>query len=693
MQHRPHVKLQRILAVILFCAGCVACKIERVISALPQPSAPIVRGGVDNPMSLSWLGPVPAGLTQEEVNRRSDAVFQKIKEDMNATIDIEDFTCKTPAEVGPVPMMDAVERYIDGLPESPDDDGLLHGLGNAARQGNWIARAQIFLLMSDRRQADVSEHYRMVQLMEWMQERRLGVLYAWFGDAVAASGFYNGLAGNGPTGFDEFAALQGSYQAQYEVGQYLKNSRDPDSTRIGERMVACALGSLPAYARVFSGAAEKARAARYEKEHETTFSPLHRAVRDGDAGLVDELLTAAGTNVNAKTSRDYTPLDMAFLGKTQNARIIRALIRRGADVAGNGAVDKRAGPHDGDEVLNRAVKAQPANLEVIAKLIEAGAEPFEETSVNNYVGRTPFSDSFEAFESGVRPEVLEFLLATKKLDARSELAGDYLEQAVRYPKVMARLLTYGIPPEHAKGLLSEIAHVSGHAGTPAERQRYLAMASDLARRYPGLARSIRDVLGYETVSRAIYICNFEYAVWLLDNGAPVKGASHHKPGALVSTVVAQCDKDRSLTPDLDMIADRDRWRQVFLEKLKAKRYDFNGNTESCPAWSSKGSMCKAPEDDRLAALLLTLGADPYRIYPGQRDSALESVIEGCRVQLLDLMLARPPRTRDAPTRQALQLALQATSREPWSGLNCPGDFMKNTARKLLSYGAQRSAAP
>lgn len=242
---------------------------------------------------------------------------------MSVRIDIGDFVCKTPAAVGPVPMMDAVERYIDGLPDSRDDDGLPHGLNNAARQGNWIARAQIFLLMSDRRQADVSERYRMVQLMEWMQERRLGVLYAWFGGAVAASGFYYGLAGNGPTGIDEFAALYGSYQAQYEVGRYLKNSNDPDRAGIGEQMVACALGSLPAYARVFTGAAEKAREARRERDHETTFSPLHRAVRDCDAALVEELLAAAGTDVNAKTSHGYSPLDMAFLGKTHNARIIR----------------------------------------------------------------------------------------------------------------------------------------------------------------------------------------------------------------------------------------------------------------------------------------------------------------------------------------------------------------------------------
>lgn len=258
-------------------------------------------------------------------------------------------------------------------------------------------------------------------------------------------------------------------------------------------------------------------------------------------------------------------------------------------MAGNGAVDKRAVPHDGDEVLNRAVKAQPANLGGLAMLIEAGAEPFKETTVNNYVGRTPFSDSFEAYESGARPDVLEFFLATKKLEARSELAGDYLKRPVRYPRVMARLLTYRITPEYAKGPLSEITHVSGHASTPAERQRYLETAFDLARRYPGLARSTRGVRGYENLSQAIYICNFEYAVWLLDNGAPVSGASHHEPGALVSTTVERCDKVHSLTPDLDMIADRDRWRQVFLEKLKAKQYDFNVNSGKCPAWSSKAA--------------------------------------------------------------------------------------------------------
>lgn len=684
---------KRIGAIVLACASCMACTAEWAASAAPpQHATPVLRGGLDNPDFLVWLGPVPDGLTREQVRERSTAVFDVVMKDIAAGHDLKSFACKTPAEVGPVPMMDSVERYIDGLPDSRDDDALLHGLNQAARAGNWIARANLFFLMSQRRQSDLVVEFRMIQLMEWMHERRLGALYAFVGDTIMASGITNGLSGNEPTAMDEFAALRHSYQAQYEVGQHLKKSDDPDEVRLGERMIACALGSSPTYARVFTGEAEKARDARYEREHEASFSPLHRAVRDGDAAQVDKLLAAPGTDVNARSSGDQTPLDMAFLGKVQDARIVKALIQRGADVAGNGAVDKRGGRYDQDEVLNRAVKAKPADLQVVEMLVKAGAEPFKRTAVHETIVTTPFSDSFDAYEAGSQPELLEFLLSTKKLDPRSELAGEYLERSVRHPKVLARLLAYGIKPEQVDDLLSEIAQAGSYPATLAVRHQYLAIAGGLVQRYPSVAQSILGEQGYRSMKQAASICNLEFASWLLDKGAAMHRAGHDDPGAMVSTVVDHCDKDRSLEPDTDSLANRDHWRKVFLEKLKAKGYDFNVDAKRCPAWSYDGSSCNGPEDDSLASLLLALGADPYRWYPRQERSALISVIDRCRGEVLDLMLAKPPRKLDALTREGLDAALEATTREPWSGLNCPADFMGKTARRLISYGARKGAS-
>ena len=692
MLHAHQAATKGILAIIIVCMSCMACTAEwRGSTAPPEDATPVLPGGLDNPAFLAWLGPVPPGLTRDQVGQRSTAVFDLVVKEMAADHDLKAFTCKTPAEVGPVPMMDAVERYIDGLPESQDDDALLHGLNQAARAGNWIARANLFFLMSQRQQLDLVGELRMIQLLEWMHKRRLGALYAFVGDAIMASGITNGLSGNGPTAMDEFAALRNSYQAQYEVGQDLKKSADPDKVRLGERMITCALGSSPAYARVFTGEAKKRRDALYEKEHEASFSPLHRAVRDGDVAQVEKLLAVPGTDVNAKSSRDQTPLDMAFLGKVQEARIVEALIKRGANVAGNGAVDKRAGRYDQDEVLNRAIKANPADLQVVEMLVKAGAEPFERTAVHETIITTPFSDSFDAYESGRQPAILEFLLSTRKLDPRSALAGEYLEHAVSHPKVLARLLGYGIKPEHADDLLFELASAGSYPATLAVRQQYLAIAADLVQHYPSMAKAIRGEDGYRSMKRAVSICNLEFASWLLDKGASMRPTDGDDPGALVSAVVDHCDKTYSPSPDTDSSADRDHWRMVFLGKLKAKSYDFNVEANGCPAWSYGGSSCLGPEDDNLTLALLALGADPYLWYPRQDRGALAWAIDRCKTVVLDAMLAKPPSKLDALTMKGLDAALEATTREPWPGLNCPTDFMGKTASKLISYGAGRDA--
>ena len=651
--------------------------------AQKKPNAPAVRTA-DEPL-LAWLGPLPRTLSDEKIRARMVAVMKKIKTDLSSENDVLTFACKTPAQVGPIPMVEAMERYIEQLPESQYDETILRDLDLAASKGNWLARAQLYALIVDSKERPMQ--YRAVQLLEWLQERKIGAVYAIFGDALAASGYYSGAPGEGITGIDIFAALHNSYPAQNKVGKELKESSDPKLVAVGEKMLACANAALPAYARLFSGDVEKAHKERLQQAKEASLSALHRAVRDTDVAQVERILAAPGVDINAKTIGDQTPLDFALLSPNQSAPIIKLLIQHGAEVANHGAVDKHAAPHDQEELLNLAVKAQPANLQIIDLLMKAGAEPFQTDGVNEYVFRTAAGDSFELYESGENTAILELFLATKKLDPQSDLALEYLEHSATYLKVMERLLAYGISPERSDELLSELVSASS-LGTLSKTKKYLQATSRLAQHYPAFARSLKGSSGYAALSQAVYNCNFEFANWLLDAGAPM--AISEDPGKLVKTTVERCDKYglvQDWTEEMELL------RKSFLERLHAKNYDFNFDTGNCPAWLSDGGTCQAPDDDKLVKLFLKMGADPYLLYPDQRESALESVINSCRVEVVNLMLAAPPSKRDAQTQRALDRAVRATSREIWSGYNCPDDFMRKTAQKLVAYGARAEDAP
>lgn len=201
---------------------------------------------------LSWLGAVPPGLRMETLSGRMDRVVHAIQRDLSTASSAANFECKTPAQVGPVPMMDAVERYIDGMPASGNDQAMLIGLDEAARRGNWLARVQLYAWLSERAGQNVTLSYRQIQLMEWMQEEHIGALYAFFGEDLAASGYYSDSPGGEITGIDLYAAMHNSFPAQNKVGKYLVSSDHPSEVLIGKKMLACASGALPAYARVFS---------------------------------------------------------------------------------------------------------------------------------------------------------------------------------------------------------------------------------------------------------------------------------------------------------------------------------------------------------------------------------------------------------------------------------------------------------
>lgn len=205
---------------------------------------------------LEWLGPLPARISDASLDQRWDRLIKQVFAEVQKT-DPRSFQCKSPAEVGPVPMMSAVERYIDGAPESRFDNEVMGGLYEAAAKGNWLARTLIFFQLIE--YSENALQYRAVALGEWMHERRLGQLYAGLGDMLKGSGYYGDLPGVGVTGFDIAAAVHHSYVAQNEVGKELSKNDDPELAAIGRKMLACASSSLGAYRRLFSREAAQIR--------------------------------------------------------------------------------------------------------------------------------------------------------------------------------------------------------------------------------------------------------------------------------------------------------------------------------------------------------------------------------------------------------------------------------------------------
>lgn len=200
---------------------------------------------------LGWLGPVQV-LDKDELTRRMDRLLTSVMHDVATVQDPERFVCKLPAEVGPVPLLDAVDAWLDRFPDSRKDHQLTRNLYRAAAEGNWLARVQVYTLLAERPARDNSTAYRTIQLMEWLQKHGIGALHGIVGATLTGRHHFDGEApAPDITASDMYAALHHSYPAQHKVGLALSRSDDPALASVGRKMIDCAAGALPAYARMY----------------------------------------------------------------------------------------------------------------------------------------------------------------------------------------------------------------------------------------------------------------------------------------------------------------------------------------------------------------------------------------------------------------------------------------------------------
>ena len=250
MNGKAALALLLISAGSLIFAGTHQQRSPRDEAPVHLPAGHLVPVGGPQPApkdELAWMEAAPSGLSDEDLTNRLDGVLTKMMHDVPAGQDTSRFACRRPAEVGPVPLLDAVDAYLRALPGSRTDPTLMRGLYLAAEQGNWLARVLVFQMLSEKRAPDQTTAWRTIRLMEWMQEHRIGALYASVSDALAASGYYTDTPDVTITGLDIYAAMHDSYPAQYKVGTELVRVGGPQQVAIGRKMLACAAAALPAY--------------------------------------------------------------------------------------------------------------------------------------------------------------------------------------------------------------------------------------------------------------------------------------------------------------------------------------------------------------------------------------------------------------------------------------------------------------
>lgn len=253
MRKYSKLSVALLLLTILSYTGVRASTADTVSLKSQEKKLPVSRHQHDAASSdpLGWLGPLPKVVNEKVAAEAFQRAFKpmrmmmqsEIREDVN----LKDFVCRRPAEVGPVPQQQVLKKFIADWPNSRFSSTSLTALITAAREGNWLARSWLFSYLLE--YTDPVSTYRRSQLMELLLNDKAGVLYSFMSSFYGASGS-GGMNGNEPDLFEIYAALHNSYSAQYKVGLYLKRSEVPAEADAGKRMVSCAMNAVPGYGRL-----------------------------------------------------------------------------------------------------------------------------------------------------------------------------------------------------------------------------------------------------------------------------------------------------------------------------------------------------------------------------------------------------------------------------------------------------------
>lgn len=243
------------LVLLLIAAGSL------IYSATQQPRyathtrVQTERPGADTVARMAYAGHF--ALRDVALPRAAGAVADVV-DDVPLAPEPMHFLCKLPAEVGPVPLLGAVDAWLRAAPDGRRDPDLVRNLRRAARQGNWLAKVQVALSLDGRRAPDDSAAFGTLTLREWLQEHPLGALHAAAGKPRGASG-PRGTQGRALSSLDLQAAMHHHYPSQYKVGRALLRSGDAQQAAVGRRMLDCAARALPVYAQMAGGDALLAR--------------------------------------------------------------------------------------------------------------------------------------------------------------------------------------------------------------------------------------------------------------------------------------------------------------------------------------------------------------------------------------------------------------------------------------------------
>ncbi|MBP4046803.1 hypothetical protein [Chromobacterium violaceum] len=199
---------------------------------------------------LGWLGPLPESWSEDQARQKGMALMERLKSDLDGLkpqdYALEGFQCRAPQDFGPVPGMSALRALFADSHHGRASDAW-PGVVQAAREGNWMARFQLYKELGERKADELSlaDEYRRLQLMEWLLDKNVGSIYSNFMDELAGSGYFDGSSPPPQSPIYVYAGLRGSYSTLDRVGKALLASEDRAARSAGQKMRDCAHQAMP----------------------------------------------------------------------------------------------------------------------------------------------------------------------------------------------------------------------------------------------------------------------------------------------------------------------------------------------------------------------------------------------------------------------------------------------------------------